>query len=67
MSNANQPIDLPVTSGPAARALAQAGITGLEQACDTGVAALLQLHGVGPKVIRILTEESAKHSLSMNP
>lgn len=41
--------DLPKTSNPAARAFEQAGITSLEQAGKVGAAALLALHGVGPK------------------
>ena len=67
MSNASQPTELPISSRPAARAFAQAGITSLEQACETGIAALLALHGVGPKAIRMLSEEAVKHGLSLNP
>ena len=51
---------LPKTSAPASRALENAGITSLEQAGAAGESALLELHGVGPKVIRILREEAAK-------
>lgn len=59
--------ELPKTSNPAARAFEQAGITSLEQAGQAGAAALLALHGVGPKAIRILREELAARGLEMNP
>ncbi|MBM7766820.1 hypothetical protein [Glutamicibacter nicotianae] len=59
--------ELPKTSNPAARAFEQAGITSLEQAGQAGAAALLALHGVGPKAIRILSEELAARGLEMNP
>lgn len=45
---------LPVISAPAARALEGAGIATLEQASTYGEAALLDLHGFGPKGIMIL-------------
>lgn len=59
--------ELPKTSKPAARAFEQAGITSLEQAGGAGAAALLALHGVGPKAIRRLSEELAARGLEMNP
>jgi hypothetical protein len=49
-----QPIPLPKTSAPAARALTAAGITSLDDLRDRDVDALAQLHGVGPKAIQIL-------------
>ena len=52
--------ELPKTSKPAARAFEAAGITSLEEAANTGIAGLQQLHGVGPKVLRILQEEAEK-------
>ena len=45
---------LPKLSAPASRALAEAGITTLEQAAEYGQAALLRLHGFGPRGIEIL-------------
>lgn len=41
---------------PAARALAAAGITELEQVAQLGEKGLLELHGIGPKAVRILRE-----------
>jgi len=48
------PTPLPKTSAPAARALAEVGITSLDDLRDRDVDALARLHGVGPKAIRIL-------------
>lgn len=59
--------ELPKTSNPASRAFEIADITSLEQAGNTGEKALLALHGVGPKAIKILRAELAKHGLKMNP
>jgi hypothetical protein len=58
--------DLPPSIGRAAtRALAGAGITTLGDVASRTKKELLDLHGVGPKAVRILTEELAKHSLSL--
>lgn len=47
--------NLPTGLGkPAARALAAAGYTHLEQFTSVKEADLLKLHGVGPKAIRLL-------------
>ncbi|EMR00173.1 Hypothetical protein ADIAG_00180 [Paeniglutamicibacter gangotriensis Lz1y] len=56
---------LPKISAPAARALASAGITTLEEAAAHGETALLGLHGFGPKGIRILREELEKIGLEL--
>ena len=45
---------LPKISKPATRALNQQGITTLEQVASRSEEALLSLHGVGPKAIKIL-------------
>ena len=45
---------LPSIGSPATRALAEAGITTLEQVSQHRAADLLALHGVGPKAIAIL-------------
>lgn len=50
---------LPKISAPASRALAAAGITTLEEAAAYGQAALLRLHGFGPRGIGILREALA--------
>lgn len=56
---------LPTAIGtPATRALNAEGITRLDQVAEWSESRLLQLHGVGPKAIRILREELAKHGLS---
>ncbi len=55
---------LPTTSGPAQRAFELAGYTTLEQLTTVRAADLRKLHGVGPKVIRILREALAAHGLA---
>lgn len=45
---------LPGLSAPARRALANAGYERLEQLRDASAAELLELHGFGPKGIRVL-------------
>lgn len=51
--------DLPKAIGkPATRALANAGITTLDQVAELTDAQLRALHGVGPKAVRILREAS---------
>jgi len=61
-----EPIPLPRTSAPAARALAEVGITSLDDLRDRDVDALANLHGVGPKAVRILKEALAEPRDSMN-
>jgi hypothetical protein len=53
------PRPLPKTSGPAARALAEAGIRSLDDLRGRDLDTLSGLHGVGPKAIRILEEALA--------
>lgn len=49
--------DLPkAIGGPATRALASAGITTLAQVGELTRVQLLEMHGVGPKAVRILGE-----------
>jgi len=48
--------DLPPIGRPANSALLLAEITSLEQVAMTGRKALLAMHGVGPKAIRLLGE-----------
>ncbi|GAB2768584.1 hypothetical protein [Amycolatopsis magusensis] len=62
-----QPVgDLPRSIGkPATRALALAGVTTLDQAATWTEADLLALHGVGPKVVRILNEILAEKGRSL--
>ncbi|MGC4193161.1 MAG: hypothetical protein QM589_18595 [Thermomicrobiales bacterium] len=56
---------LPVNIGaPARRALADIGITTLEQLPAHSARDLLALHGVGPKAIRILTALLAERGLA---
>src|SRR5690242_15715553 len=51
MTNQN---DLPKIGAPATRALQSTGITRLKQLTKVTEAELLQLHGMGPKAVRIL-------------
>ena len=55
-SPAGRASDLPRIGNPATRALAQQGITTLDQVAEHTEAELLDLHGVGPRAIRILSE-----------
>ncbi len=48
--------DLPKIGAPAQRALESAGITRLKQLANISEAELLQLHGMGPRAVRILRE-----------
>lgn len=56
--------DLPKTGAPAQRALESAGITTLKQLTNITEAELLQLHGMGPKAVRILCETLQANGLS---
>lgn len=51
--DAQQTNDLPRTSAPAARALESAGITSLDDLARHAWDEIAQLHGVGPKSLRI--------------
>ena len=56
--------DLPASlGGPATRALAGAGITSLADVAARSEQELLALHGVGPRAIRILSEELAARGM----
>jgi hypothetical protein len=48
--------DLPKIGAPATRALAQQGITTLDQVAERSERELLDLHGFGPRAITILRE-----------
>lgn len=54
---------LPKIGAPATRALNAHGIQSLEQAAVLGEKALLAMHGVGPKAIRILKEAAQEIGL----
>ena len=60
----NPESELPKLSGPANRALEDAGFYRLEQFTEVTEADLLKLHGVGPKAIRILNEFLKEKGLS---
>ena len=49
----------PPVGGPALRALARAGIRSLSELAQWSERDLLQLHGMGPKGVRILREALA--------
>lgn len=56
---------LPKIGAPATRALTAHGIHSLEQAAVLGEEALLAMHGVGPKAIRILKEAAQEFGLEL--
>ena len=60
----NQPSDFPKIGAPAQRALTGAGYHHLAQLTEVSAAELLQLHGMGPKAIRILREALAAQGLA---
>lgn len=59
------PGDLPPIGRPAARALAAAGVTRLEQLQQLRAEDLLALHGVGPKAVSRLRAALADRGLSL--
>jgi len=61
------PSDLPRIGAPATRALASIGITRLDQVADRSEAELLELHGFGPKALRILRDALAAQDRSIRP
>lgn len=54
----------PGVAQPAQRALASIGITRLDEVATISETKLKNLHGVGPKAIRILREALAERGLS---
>ena len=56
--------DLPNIGAPATRALANVGVTNLSELASWTETDLLELHGVGPKAIRILRPALAEQGLS---
>ncbi|MBX3208413.1 MAG: DNA-binding protein [Labilithrix sp.] len=56
-----EPPTLPVIGKPATRALAAIGVVRLEQVTRFTEDELLELHGVGPRAIRILGEALSEH------
>ena len=61
---AQEESNLPKISGPANAALSVAGITRLEQLTEKTEAEVAQLHGMGPKGIKILRAALAEKGLS---
>ena len=59
--------DLPKTSAPAARAFDRHGIAKLTDLTRYSEQELLQLHGVGPKAIRILKAALRERHLDFKP
>ena len=57
----------PGLAAPAARALANAGITTLEQLADVSERELRQLHGMGPNAIGKLRAALEARGLSFKP
>jgi hypothetical protein len=57
--------DFPKLSGPAQRALANAGYTEVEQLASVSEAELLRLHGLGPSAIAPLREALEALGLSL--
>ncbi|WNR42641.1 DNA-directed RNA polymerase subunit alpha C-terminal domain-containing protein [Paenibacillus roseipurpureus] len=65
----NQPTELELVlprgvANPARRALANAGITTIEDLTQISEKDLLKLHGMGPKAVRIMGEELAARGMS---
>ncbi len=56
--------ELPKTSRPAARALAEAGIASLEDLARHTERQALELHGMGPKAFGILEAAMAEKGLA---
>jgi predicted flap endonuclease-1-like 5' DNA nuclease len=56
---------LPRVGAPATRALAAVGITRLSQLADLSEQELLEMHGVGPRAVRIVREALAARGESL--
>lgn len=67
MPTKKQESDFPNIGGPATRALEFEGYTALKQLTKLSEAELAQLHGVGPKAIRILGEALKEKGWSFKP
>ena len=63
-TNENKSSDFPKIGAPAQRALATAGYCHLAQLPQVSAKELLQLHGMGPKAIRILRAALAAQGLA---
>ncbi|WPU09900.1 hypothetical protein [Pseudarthrobacter oxydans] len=59
--------DLPPVGRPANSALMRAGVTSLAEAASLGRLALLAMHGIGPKAVRILEAAAAERGLTFEP
>lgn len=57
--------DLPKIGSPATNALANRGITKLQEVTTMTEKELLGMHGVGPKAVRILKEELKNQGLEL--
>jgi DNA-directed RNA polymerase alpha subunit len=57
--------ELPTMAAPATRALHNAGFTTLRQVADVPRRELAELHGMGPKALRIIDEALAEHGLEL--
>lgn len=67
MPTKKQKSDFPNIGAPATRALEIAGYTQLKQLTKVSKEELAQLHGVGPKAIRILSEELKAKGWAFKP
>ena len=56
---------LPKIGAPATRALNNAGYAALGQLAGVPRAELADLHGMGPKALRIIEEELGRHGLAL--
>ncbi len=59
-------IELPAIGAPAQRALASVGVTRLEELPRFSEDELMELHGFGPKALRILKEALREQGLSLS-
>ncbi|MDQ2678355.1 MAG: DNA-binding protein [Actinomycetota bacterium] len=59
--------DLPKIGAPATRALTAIGVTRLEQLADFSEQELLDLHGFGPRALRIVRDALAAEGRSLRP
>jgi predicted flap endonuclease-1-like 5' DNA nuclease len=57
--------ELPKIGAPATRALHNAGLTTLREVADVPRQELADLHGMGPKALRIIEEALAEHGLEL--
>lgn len=59
--------ELPAVGAPATRALRAAGYNSLRELADASRSQLASMHGVGPKVLRVIQTALEEHRMTLRP